>query len=144
MAVAALVSWVLTAGGGLYMLATWIAKGGVRNRGASHFPPAVIFGHFALAAVGLLVWIGYLIFGGAGLAWTGFVLLLPVAALGFVMLARWVPTYRSRASVGSGARTGGGGDTAVPERHFPVVVVGAHGLLAVVTLVLVLLAALGT
>jgi hypothetical protein len=146
MAVAALISWVLTAGGGLFMLGTWIAKGGVREPGSSHFPPAVIFGHFGLAAAGLILWIVYLIAGGATLAWIAFVLLVPVAALGFVMLRRWIPTYRAGAAVSSGGgRRAGTAATvgAPPERHFPVAVVGAHGVLAVVTLVLVLLAALG-
>ena len=43
-----------------------------------------------------------------------------------------------------GAGVGGTATADVPaEQHFPVVVVGAHGLLAVTTVVLVLLAALG-
>ncbi|MGI5127215.1 hypothetical protein ACQEVB_10425 [Pseudonocardia sp. CA-107938] len=139
MAVAALISWVLTAGGGLFMLGTWIAKGGVREPRSTHLPPAVIFGHFGLAAAGLVLWIVHLVAGGATLAWIAFVLLLPVAALGFVMLLRWIPTYR-----GAAVTAGGGGTaaSAPPERSFPVAVVGAHGVLAVVTLVLVLLSAL--
>jgi hypothetical protein len=146
MAVAALVTWVLTAGGGLFMLGTWIAKGGVRERSSSHFPPAVIFGHFGLAAAGLIFWIVYLVAGAATLAWIAVVLLVPVAALGFVMLSRWIPTYRARAGASTGAGRGGGtatGAAAPPERHFPVAVVGAHGVLAVATVVLALLAALG-
>jgi manganese efflux pump family protein len=142
MGIAALVAWLLTALGGFYLLATWITKGGTKTPRTSHFPPAVIFGHFALAAVGLVVWIIFLIADTRALAWTAFVLLVPVALLGFVMLARWVPTYRARATVTAGA---GDRETAPApaERHFPVAVVGGHGLFAVVTLVLVLLTALG-
>lgn len=90
--------------------------------------------NFALAAAGLVLWISYLIAGGKGLAVTALIVLVPVALLGFVMLFRWIPTYRA-------ARAGGPGTTEVApaERHFPVPVVILHGLLAVTTVVLVLL-----
>ncbi|HET6741338.1 MAG TPA: hypothetical protein VFH76_20475 [Kribbella sp.] len=134
MGIAALITWLITALGGFYLLYTWISKGGPRKPSASHFPPGLIFGHFALAAIGLVLWIIYLIVDSDVLAWIAFVLLVPVAALGFTMLARWLPTYRSRAAA----------TAEVPaERHFPVAVVGGHGLFAVVTVVLVLLTALG-
>jgi hypothetical protein len=137
MAVAALITWLITALGGFYLLYTWISNGGPRKPSASRFPPALIFGHFALAAAGLVVWIFYVIVDNDALAWTAFVLLVPVAALGFTMLARWLPTYRSRRAAGSVATS-----TDAPERHFPVAVVGGHGLFAVTTVVLVLLTAL--
>jgi hypothetical protein len=59
MNVAALIAWIVTAAGGFYLLATWIRNGGHRRvaGASSNFPPALIFGHFALAAVGLIVWI---------------------------------------------------------------------------------------
>lgn len=138
MTVAALIAWLVTAAGGFYLLGTWLAQGGMRS---SRFPKGVIFGHFALAALGLIVWIVYLVAGTQALAWVAFVLLVPIAALGFTMLARWVPTYRSRTTVAAGARAAVG--DAPAERHLPVVAVGAHGLVAVATVVIVLLAALG-
>lgn len=131
MSIAALIAWVVTAGGGFVLLGTWLARGGQRD---SRFPAAVIFGHFALAAAGLVVWIVYLVADEVMWAWIALVLLVPVAALGFAMFARWLPTYRARATAPA--------DGAPAERHFPVVVVGAHGLVAVLTVVLVLLAAL--
>ncbi len=136
MDIAALIAWLVTAVGGFVMLGTWIAKGGTREPERSRFSPGLIFGHFALAAAGLVLWIIYLIAGGKTLAWIAFILLVPVALLGFTMLARWIPGYRNRTATASAA------DTA-PEQHFPVVVVAAHGLVAVATVVLVLLAALG-
>ncbi|WP_052869087.1 hypothetical protein [Streptomyces niger] len=136
MDIAALITWVITALGGFYMLGTWLARGGAR--GGSHLPVPVIFGHFALAAIGLVVWIVYLFADKDALAWTAFILLVPVALLGFVMLARWLPVHRARATAPADAE-----QTAPAERHFPVAVVGAHGLFAVVTVVLVLLSALG-
>jgi hypothetical protein len=147
MDIAALTAWVVTALGGFYMLGTWIRRGGVRQQqtGTSRLPAPAVFGHFALAAIGLVVWIIYVVADRTALAWTAFGLLLPVALLGFVMLARWIPVYRDRATGGATtAASTPGAEGAVPaERHFPVAVVVAHGLLAVVTLVLVLLTALG-
>jgi len=144
MGIAALITWVLTAGGGFYMLATWISNGGTRQPRTSNFPPALIFGHFALAAGGLVVWIIYVITDTEALTWIAFVLLLPVALLGFTMLSRWSPMRRTSMRAATGASgTSAVSEQAPPEQHFPVPVVAGHGLLAVVTLVLVLLTALG-
>jgi manganese efflux pump family protein len=139
--VAALILWILTAAGGFVMLSIWIRNGGHRQPSASHFPPPVIFGHFALAAIGLVLWIIYVASGTTAIAWIAFIVLLPVAALGFTMLARWIPTYQKRGTLTGAAQTATANVPA--ERHFPVVAVAGHGVLAVVTLVLVLLTALG-
>lgn len=133
MAIAALITWVLTALGGFYLLFTWLSKGGNRQPRTSHFPPALIFGHFALAVTGLVLWIIYVITDSAALAWVAFIVLLPVALLGFTMLFKWL-SQRSTPAAGAESPA---------ERHFPVATVIGHGLLAVVTLVLVLLTALG-
>ncbi|MBO3750612.1 hypothetical protein J5X84_31430 [Streptosporangiaceae bacterium NEAU-GS5] len=151
MAIAALITWVLTALGGFYMLGTWISRGGARG-GSSRLPAPVIFGHFALAAIGLIVWIAYVIADSDALAWTAFILLVPVALLGFTMLFRWLGARRATV----GTQVGGAGPasakesaqestqgSAAPEQPFPVAVVAGHGLLAVTTVVLVLLTALG-
>jgi hypothetical protein len=53
--IAALIVWIITAIGGFGLLATWVAKGGVRPGTGSRFPPALIFGHFLLAAAGLVL-----------------------------------------------------------------------------------------
>jgi hypothetical protein len=139
--IAALIAWIITAGGGFFLLATWVRGGGHRQPGGSRFPPALIFGHFALAAIGLVVWIIYVANGSDALAWTAFVLLVPVALLGFTMFARWLPTYRQRGTLTGAAKSATA--TAPAERNFPVAVVGAHGVFAVVTVILVLLSALG-
>jgi len=145
MDIAALVTWLITALGGFYLLGTWIARGGVRQQrtGTTRFPAPVIFGHFLLAAAGLVVWIVYVIVDKTALAWIAFALLVPVALLGFTMLARWIPVYRARATrLGPG--TAAATELVAPaERNFPVAVVAGHGLFAVVTVVLVLLTALG-
>jgi hypothetical protein len=154
MAVAALVAWVLAAGGGFVMVARWVSAGGLRQQGggATRFPAALVFGHAALAAAGLVLWILYLALDAEQLPWVAFVLLVLVALGGFTLFARWLPSRRAAtvpAGVGAG-RPGRGGEVGTAgtggepaERHVPVPVVAAHGLFAVVTLVLVLLTALG-
>ncbi|MEE4418362.1 GTP cyclohydrolase I FolE [Streptomyces bugieae] len=69
MDIAALIAWLITALGGFYMLGTWLARGGASG-GTSRLPVPVVFGHFALAAAGLVVWIVYLITDKDALAWT--------------------------------------------------------------------------
>jgi hypothetical protein len=146
MEIAALVAWVVTALGGFVLLARWIAGGGLRQQQArtTRFPAPLVFGHFLLAAAGLIVWIVYLAVDKDGLAWTAFVVLVVVALLGFTLFARWLPVYRA-ASPAAGAPAAGApaaGESAPAERQLPVPVVVAHGLVAAATLVLVLLAAL--
>ena len=160
MNIAALIAWLVTAVGGFYLLGTWLARGGVRQQQTrtSRFPAPVIFGHFLLAAAGLVVWIIFVAVGKTPLAWAAFIILLPVALLGFTMFARWINVYREadggdrRAASATARPVAGDPRTAtvtaeaeaVPaERHLPAAVVVAHGLLAVTTLVLVLLAAIG-
>jgi len=128
MAVAALITWLITAVGGFVMLGGWLSRGGHLPDSGSRLRPGVVFGHVGLAVLGLLAWIAFLISDHRGLAWAAFVLLLPVALLGFVMFARWL-TVRSA------------GSTA--EARFPIAVVLGHGLFAVGTLVLVLIATIG-
>ncbi|UXA05004.1 hypothetical protein KXD96_18740 [Mycobacterium sp. SMC-2] len=145
MGIAALVLWILTAGGGFYLLAQWVGGGGHRRTSATRFPPALIFGHFLLAAAGLVLWIIYLGADSRPVGWAALVLLALAAVGGLTMFARWVPSYRARqaaAAPGSQQPAGGSGDNP-PERSFPVAIVGAHGVLAVTTLVLVVLTMAG-
>jgi hypothetical protein len=128
MAIAALITWLITATGGFVMLGMWIQRGGHRATTNSRLPAMMVFAHFALAVVGLLLWIGFLITETSTLAWSAFVVLLPVAVLGFVMFARWVPVAREKANAIS----------------FPIPVVLGHGLFAATTLVLVLLTSLNS
>ena len=74
------------------------------------------------------------------LAWIAFVLLAVVAAIGFSMLFIWL---RQRSKEPAGPVAGQPAETIPAERSFPVPIVAGHGLLAAVTLVLVLLTAAG-
>jgi hypothetical protein len=133
---AALITWVLAAGGGFVLLSIWLARGGVREQrdAGNRIRTPQIMSHFLLAAAGLVLWIVYLVDGATALAWIAFAALLVVALLGFAMVAVWL-----RRRSGGGATAPG----APAEQHFPLPVVGLHGALAAATLVLVLLTALG-
>jgi hypothetical protein len=127
---AALILWVLTAGGGFVLLSIWLRNGGMSQTGGGRIRPAVILTHFALAATGLVLWIIYVANDSSTLAWIAFVLLLIVALIGFAMLGLWLSQRNRR-------------DTTPAEQRFPVPIVGLHGVLAATTLVLVFLAAVG-
>jgi sterol desaturase/sphingolipid hydroxylase (fatty acid hydroxylase superfamily) len=94
--------------------------------------------HFLLAAGGLVVWIVYLISDQKALAWIALAGLAVVALLGFTMLSIWLRRRQGRVATTETTTPG-----TPAEQHFPVPVVVLHGLLAVVTLVLVLLTAAG-
>lgn len=164
---AALVVWLLTVGGGLTMATIWLARGGLRQRDEvlelsyrevadatdvaglapesrrSRIPAWMISGHASLALLGLFFWIYYV--GHEGEEGTGIgalpplivALLLLVAAGGLLMVRRWRAdrTRLDRESVPKRERP--------PEQRIPAAIVGLHGLLAVVTVVLVFLTAVG-
>jgi hypothetical protein len=134
---AALISWVLTAGGGFILLAIWLRNGGMSQRAPGEIRPYLILSHFALAATGLVLWIIYVATDTEALAWIAFVILAVVAILGFTMFAIW---YQRRQGMTSAGQAPAMGPPA--EQRFPVAVVGLHGLLAVITVVLVFIAAI--
>jgi manganese efflux pump family protein len=139
---AGLVTWILTALLGLYLLRTWIVNGGLRGRRTgqpSRFAPALILGHGGLAATGLAVWVGYLVVGAQPLAWGALAILVPVAALGSTMFGLWI-----RAGHGKPRGRHAYRPRHAAEDHFPPPAVLGHGVLAVSTVVLVLLTALRT
>lgn len=134
---AALIAWIVTAGGGFYLLTIWLSRGGMRQQREAglRIRPPLILGHFLIAATGLVLWIIYVASDSDTLAWVAFALLVVVALLGWTMFAIW---YQRRQR--GPAREAAG----VPaEQNFPVPVVALHGLLAVTTVLLVFLAAVG-
>jgi hypothetical protein len=91
LALVALVTWLATVGLGGLMMARW-ALGRLRAGGGQRRSlPAINVTHFGLALAGLAAWIGYLVTGLTGLAWTACALLLPVAGFGMVLVSRWFP-----------------------------------------------------
>jgi hypothetical protein len=144
---AALIAWVITAGGGFAMLAIWIRNGGpaAGSRPGTRIRPPLIFSHMGLAATGLVLWIIYIAGDSDTVAWIAVIVLAPVAILGFSMLAIWLQRRNAAAPVTPAAGAGAvqGGEDRPAEQHFPVPIVVLHGLLAVATLTLAILAAAG-
>jgi hypothetical protein len=146
MAIAALVTWIITAGFGFFMLVRWATHGGLRKvEGAeTHLPPVRVFTHFGLAAAGLIVWIIYLVTDNELLAWIAVADLVVVAIIGVVMVRQWAKDGRAAmAAAAAGAAPSSGGGPDIAEQHIPRPPVVLHGIFAVSTLVLVLLTALG-
>jgi len=90
---ATLVSWLVTAGLGAFMLRTWLARGGLRRERAKAggLPPQLIFGHAATAVAGLLVWAAFLASGARPLAWAAVALLMAAVGLGLCTVTLWAP-----------------------------------------------------
>jgi hypothetical protein len=137
----ALATWVLTAGGGFFLLSVWLRHGGMQQseQPGARIRAARVLTHFALAALGLVLWIIYVASDSEALAWIAFAILLIVALIGFSMLAIWIGQRRQ----GAAAATAGPAASPPAEQRFPTAAVGVHGVFAAVTLVLVLLVAAG-
>jgi hypothetical protein len=142
---AALVAWLLTAGTRGYLLAGWLAHGGLRRGRPARtgLPPPVIVAHFGFAVAGLIGWIGYLVSGAAPVAWLAAGLLLPVAGLGMATLVLAIPDASAGPAPAVLAR---GADSPQPpaRARMPVLMISVHGICATVTILLVLLAAIAS
>jgi hypothetical protein len=90
---AALIAWLATASIGVYMLRTWVARGGLRRQRATGVgvPPVVVFGHASAALTGLAVWVSYLVTGWRPLAWLGVTLVCAAICLGICTVTLWTP-----------------------------------------------------
>lgn len=152
MGIVALVTWLVTAGAGLYLLAVWLIEYDreFQRSAATRLPVPVLGGHALLAISGLGVWSTYLLGGDDRLAWAAAVILCCAAALGVSMAVRWLGVRRSASLMLAPAAGGTAGlaeparyAAVPPERHFPVAVVVTHGIFAAATLVAVLLTAFG-
>ena len=93
MRAATLVSWLVTASLGAFMLRSWLAHGGLHAERAKTggLPPQLIFGHAAAALTGLLTWSGFLASGARPLAWAAVALLMVAVALGLCTVTLWTP-----------------------------------------------------
>lgn len=131
MEIAASAMWIVTAIVGSYLLIVWLRGGGLRQQDTkiTRFPVALVVGHPALAVLALATWGAFLWTARSVYAWTAFSVLVAAALLGFVLLTRWL--------TGRGGRHARGA-----EQAFPGLAVLAHGTVAIVTFVLVLLTAI--
>lgn len=130
--------WAITALGGLYMLGICLRTGRPEAEATdTHFPSTLLFTHGALAVMGLGLWIIYMAWDETSLAWSSLAILLVVSALGSVMFVQWLKDRH-----GKGARAEANA-VKLAEQQIPSSAVHAHGALAFVTIVLVVLTALG-
>jgi hypothetical protein len=102
---AALSTWLFDAVSGLFMLGTWIARGGLRRErtAGDSLAPRVVLGHFGIAATGLLLWTSFLITRWAYLAWLAVGLLTVAIGLGISTVTLWTPFPAHRAEAGTPA-----------------------------------------
>jgi hypothetical protein len=142
---AALIAWVVTAGGGFVLLAIWLSRGGMQQsrESGNRIRSPLILGHFLLAATGLVIWIIYIASDSDALAWVAFAILAVVALLGWTMFAIWYQRRKRGPAAATGVAGSPGSSETPPEQHFPVPIVALHGVLAVTTVVLVFLTAIG-
>ncbi len=93
MRTATLVSWLITASLGAFMLHTWLSRGGLRRERARQggLPPQLIFGHATAAVGGLLIWAAFLASGVRPLAWAAVGLLMAAIGLGLCTVTLWTP-----------------------------------------------------
>ena len=126
---AALAVWCCTACFGVYRLAVWLSRGGLRQQSTriTVFPAVLIFAHPGLATTGLSFWLAYILTNHIGFGWISLGVLSGSAMLGFLMLTRWL--------VGRGGRHARGA-----EQHVPAVVVVVHGAAGLTTFALVVAA----
>jgi hypothetical protein len=114
---AALITWLLDAGSGAYMLGTWIVRGGLRRQRATgdRLAPALVFAHFGMATTGLLVWVSFLVTRWAFLGWLAIGVLMLVIGLGISTVTLWTPFPARRAPAGADPGAGGPAVSALAE-----------------------------
>jgi hypothetical protein len=94
--VATLLSWLATEALGVFMVRSWIVRGGIRA--ARQRPAAadtmslpILAGHAGLNAAGLLCWIVFLVAAAKPAAWLSIVLMAPAIGLGISTVTIWTP-----------------------------------------------------
>jgi hypothetical protein len=139
MSAAALFTWMATILAGLVLLVIWLMEydRDFQSGATTRLPVPVISGHALLGVGGLMVWGFYLVTDNDPLAYATVADLGVVAVLGLIMAARWITVYRAYATpAASSTRV----IAVPPERHFPRPIILIHGILAVVTIGLVVYA----
>jgi len=165
MSIIALITWIVAASCGLYLVSIWLIEydKDFQAVARTRLPPLVLAAHVTLAGGGLVVWVIWFVWWNNYLVWAAALALILAATLGTVMAIRWLGVYREhrgsqRAAAkqhafsprGDGSHPVPGGAASVatlarpvevgpPERNFPLPVVIAHGVFAVATLTMVLL-----
>jgi hypothetical protein len=156
----ALLAWLATAASGGLVLVRWLLAGGnPLRRTVTAAPPAVILGHVGAGALGLVLWVSFMLSGAVALAWTALAILAPVAGLGMSVLLLGLPgpvrplsgtrgaETRAAETRAAGARAAGaraaGARASGRRTRIPVLAIVGHGMFAVTALLLVLMATIG-
>jgi hypothetical protein len=169
---AALAAWFVTAAAGLYLLAGWLTRtpSGRRRFRSAGPPPAVIGGHAGLGLAGLGVWIAFMATAEPALSWIAVGITFLAAGLGMATLLTAMPDPQRSGPLTANTTTA---DTAAanvvtanaittstatvstvtastvtesartPAARPPVLVIALHGVFATITILVVLLAAIG-
>ncbi len=162
MSIIALITWIIAASCGLYLVSIWLIEydKDFQATAKTRLPPLVLGAHVTLAGGGLIVWVVWFVWWSNDLVWAAALALLLAATLGTFMAIRWIGVYREYRAIRRAATeqalstpgTPGAASQATsvatlarrvqagpPERNFPLPVVIAHGVFAVATLTMVLL-----
>jgi hypothetical protein len=118
LAFATVACWLIAEGLGAYMLGRWVASNGPRReRGRpDRVSLPVVFGHAGLAFTGFACWVSFLVTGSAALGWVAIGFLAPAIGLGISTVTVWTPypAHPARADDGPGSH---GSAPAVPPGH---------------------------
>lgn len=100
LAIATLVSWLITEALGAYMLRSWFAGGGMRRRhggtpadgsGSGGVSLPVMLGHAGLAFSGFVCWISFVLTAAPLAAWLAIAFLGPGIGFGISTVTVWTP-----------------------------------------------------
>jgi hypothetical protein len=157
---AALAAWIVTAAAGAYLLAGLLGS----RRPWQWRPDALTAGHAGLALTGLAVWIAYVVTVAPALSWIALGITFVIAGLGMATLLSGpsdpgdvpapaasptpppvpeAPAGLTDAGVAAPARLAAAPQAARGGSRAPAYAIAAHGALATLTILLVLLAAIG-
>jgi hypothetical protein len=138
---AALAAWLAAAIAGGYLLAG-------RRRSRRHGQTGALglpYAHAGLAVTGLCIWVGFLVTAAPALGWIDVALTWVIVGLGMATLLGDGPATASGAVLALAAATASGTAPGTRARgRPPVLVIALHGTLGAVTILLVLLAVIGT
>jgi hypothetical protein len=143
---AALAAWLAAAIPGAYLLSGWLTRAGrrrvIRKPGV---PSAVPIGHAGVAITGLLIWIAFTVTNMDALAWADVGLTWVIAGLGMATLLTASSEQPVISTSSPAAELAGVAEatTAPFPTRAPVIAIALHGTLATLTILLVLLAAVG-
>jgi hypothetical protein len=146
--------WMTTAGGGLFLLSIWLIEydKDLKPATRSRLSGSLIASHVLPAGGGIVIWGAFLIFNATWLAWLAVAALAVAVPIGLVMATRWIGVYRAKRERMRLVQAGPvpaddfaavlAAEEAPAERHFPLLLVLGHGLLAVTTVTLVVIVTL--